>query len=258
MFVVYFNVTLSKILYINMFNDCNLTLFHFADQKMRESMATFEEGGFPGVVGLIDGTHVRIRAPMEEPDAYINRKKFHSINVQVICDENMVFTDILAGWPGSVHDSRVLRNSNVYNMAANKFPGNAHLLGDGGYPLQTWLMTPYRDNGHLTPEQTFFNSVLSSNRQTVERSIRLLKGRWRKLQYLDHLDQKLIVLIIISGCVLHNVCLLHDDFEEGYMLDNEDDDDDSSSNNHDGAGRNDRLAQQKRNRMKAIVYANRI
>ena len=65
------------------------------------------------MVGLIDGTHISIRAPIEEPDAYINRKKFHSINVQVICDENMVFIDMLTGWPGSVHDSRVLRNSVV-------------------------------------------------------------------------------------------------------------------------------------------------
>lgn len=227
---------------------------------MRVIKAAFEEGGFPGVVGLIDGTHISIRAPIEEPDAYINRKKFHSINVQVICDENMVLTDVLAGWPGSVHDSRILRNSVVYNTAANKFPGNSHLLGDGGYPLQTWLMTPYRDNGHLTPKQTFFNSVLSSIRQTVERAIRLLNGRWRKLQHLDHLNQRLIVFIIITACVLHNVCLLDDDFDEGYMLDNEEDDDNDNDNDNDNsaAGHSDRLAQQKRNNLKAVVYANRI
>jgi hypothetical protein len=42
----------------------------------------FEEGGFPGVVGIIDGTHIRIRAPLEKPDVYISRKTFHSIQVQ--------------------------------------------------------------------------------------------------------------------------------------------------------------------------------
>ena len=47
----------------------------------------------------------------------------------------MVFLDIVAGWPGSVHDSRVLRNSGLYQTAAIKFPGDTHLLGDGGYPL---------------------------------------------------------------------------------------------------------------------------
>ena len=54
---------------------------------------------------------------------------------QAVCDENMMFLDIVAGWPGSVHDSRVLRNSGLYQTAAIKFPGDTHLLGDGGYPL---------------------------------------------------------------------------------------------------------------------------
>ena len=57
--------------------------------------------------------------------------------------------------------------------------------------------------------------------------------------------------------LLHNVCLLHDDSDEGYMLDSEDDDNDGVNDNG-VAGRNDRLAQQKRNNLKAVIYANRI
>ena len=47
----------------------------------------------------------------------------------------MVFTDVLARWPWSVHDSRVPLNSELFCTAVNKFPGDTHLLGDGGYPL---------------------------------------------------------------------------------------------------------------------------
>lgn len=42
---------------------------------MHTIMANFSIGGFPRIIGVIDGTHIRIRAPTA-PNAYINRKKF--------------------------------------------------------------------------------------------------------------------------------------------------------------------------------------
>lgn len=168
--------------------------------------------------------------------------------MQLVCDDKMLFTDVLAGWPGSVHDSRVLRNSVLWRTAANKFPGDTHLLGDGGYPLSRWLITPYRDNGHLAPQQRRFNTVLSSLRQKVERAIGLLKGRWRKLLFLDHLDLTLSVHLVISACVLHNVCLLNDDYYECCM-DDEDNDDYPVDEPH----CSDERAEQKRTHLVNIV-----
>ena len=46
----------------------------------------FRVGGFPCAIGCIDGTHVRITAPHENEPDYVNRKGYHSINVQAICD----------------------------------------------------------------------------------------------------------------------------------------------------------------------------
>ena len=46
--------------------------------RMRETTDSFRDqsmGRFPGVVGTVDGTLIRIRAPMEEPQAYVCRKK---------------------------------------------------------------------------------------------------------------------------------------------------------------------------------------
>ena len=63
----------------------------------------------------------------------------NSIPLQLVCDDNMVFRDVLVGWPGSVHDCRILRNSSLLETAANKFTGDSHLLGDGGYPLKRFV-----------------------------------------------------------------------------------------------------------------------
>ena len=46
----------------------------------------FRVGGFPCAIGCIDGTHVRITAPHQNEPDYVNRKGYHSINVQAICD----------------------------------------------------------------------------------------------------------------------------------------------------------------------------
>lgn len=47
----------------------------------------FRVGGFPCAIGFIDGTDVRIKAPLENEPDFVNRKGFHSINVQAICDQ---------------------------------------------------------------------------------------------------------------------------------------------------------------------------
>ncbi|XP_045107685.1 putative nuclease HARBI1 [Portunus trituberculatus] len=91
--------------------------------------------GFPGVVGAIDGTHMRIVAPKEQEEVYVNRKGYHSINVQVIFDANYRILDILAKWLGSVHDARILSGSGVTAIfERGHVPGNSHLLGNSSYP----------------------------------------------------------------------------------------------------------------------------
>ncbi|KAK3920700.1 Putative nuclease, partial [Frankliniella fusca] len=94
-------------------------------------------GAFPGTIGAIDGTHIKIPAPRENPDAYVNRKGYHSIQVQVVCDHKLLFTNLCVGHVGSVHDARVLRLSviNDYLQYNSKFPNDSHLIGDSG---QLW------------------------------------------------------------------------------------------------------------------------
>ena len=55
--------------------------------------------------------------------------------------------------------------------------------------------------------------------------------------YLEHMDMELLVNLIMCACVLHNFCLLNDDFDDGYFLDDDDDDDgDGGIDDGHGAG----------------------
>ncbi|KAB0790811.1 hypothetical protein PPYR_00025 [Photinus pyralis] len=184
-------------------------------EKITASVAAFKNmSGFPGVIGAIDGTHISITAPKEHPEAYVNRKGIHSIQLQGVCDEKGMFIHCYAGYPGAVHDQRVFMKSEVaeYLKSAAKFPGDVHLLGDAAYMLHTHMMVPYKDNGHLTRAQKNYNYCHSSTRMVIERSFGLLKGRMRRL--LDNLPMirtDLIPQYIIACCVIHNICLLKND-----------------------------------------------
>lgn len=171
-----------------------------------------KESGFPQTIGAIDGSHIPIRCPSTDGKSYVNRKSFHSIVLQAVSDDRLIFRDCSVGEVGSMHDARVFRRSELSRkMIDARFPRDSHLVGDAAYPIGPHLMTPYKDNGHLSPEEQLYNKTLSKARSCVERAFGLLKGRFRRLQGLETQRADLRVSIVMMGCVLHNACLLFGD-----------------------------------------------
>ena len=74
--------------------------------------------GYPGVIGAIDGTHIPMSRPLEEPDVYINRKGYTSVNMLALVDCDGWFRFCSVGCPGSFHDARVFRLSTLPRPAA--------------------------------------------------------------------------------------------------------------------------------------------
>ena len=178
-----------------------------AEEKAKTKMELYEVAGFPGILGCLDCTHIPIIAPADDEYSYVNRKGFHSINVQAICNANMEFTNVTARWPGGNHDSYILKNSSVgQHFDADGF-GEGWLLGDSGYGLKKWLMTPF-SNPSTLPEKKY-NSSQKRTRCLIECAFGVLKSRWR---ILDHTGGRLCYTpakaarITIACCVLHNIC----------------------------------------------------
>ena len=143
---------------------------------------------------------------------------------QVICNHKLMFIHCFSGFPGSVHDARVFKHSGVQNMCNEQFFfDDYHLLADSAYTLQNHVITPYKNNGHLTDAQTNFNTKLSKTRIYVECSIGLLKMRWRRILDYCHINNtEMIPFYILACCILHNICLRRDeDFEYPVIIDND-------------------------------------
>ena len=69
------------------------------------------------VAGAIDGTHLNIIAPRENALDYFSRYQQHDFIIQAVVEGRDKFIDAVCGFPGSTHDARVLRNSELYYNA---------------------------------------------------------------------------------------------------------------------------------------------
>ena len=189
-------------------------------EDFKESVNTFVDlSTLPNVFAAIDGTHVQIAAPEQSTVDFFDRKQRYSIGCQGICDGNMKFLSVSAGFPGSVHDSRMLRNTWIFQQAQNENILTAplhdlgqnntirpYLVGDAAYPLSTRLMKPFPYSKNMDANQEIFNLALSQARVTIERAFGVLKGRWRILLGKVCLEPSFAADVVIACSVLHNIC----------------------------------------------------
>ncbi|XP_069467114.1 putative nuclease HARBI1 [Ambystoma mexicanum] len=88
-----------------------ITMPRTAQEIANTKVGFYSLAGMPSCIGAINCTHVELVVAHHNEVVYRNRKQFHSINVQKVCDANKIITHCCARFPGSTHDSMVLRNS---------------------------------------------------------------------------------------------------------------------------------------------------
>ncbi|CAG2251694.1 HARBI1 [Mytilus edulis] len=178
------------------------------EERDRNKQGFFRGGLFPGVIGCIDGTHVKIQAPSEDEPAYVNRKGWHSINVQGICDHEGKFINVDAQWPGSTHDSHMFRASDVstYLQIRHRSIDDGFLLGDSGYACSKFLLTPYLHPA--TPSQEAYNRAHTRTRCTIERVFGWWKRRFHVLHGEVRMKPAKVCRIIGACAILHNIAIM--------------------------------------------------
>ncbi|KAF5306209.1 hypothetical protein FQR65_LT07486 [Abscondita terminalis] len=85
-----FNLSMAQNTVSNCVTDANILSDEWiafpitAEEKISIKETFMEKTNFPGVIGAIDCTHIAIIAPSQEEHNYVNRKCYHSKNIQVI------------------------------------------------------------------------------------------------------------------------------------------------------------------------------
>ncbi|XP_072152449.1 putative nuclease HARBI1 [Bemisia tabaci] len=202
----------------------------------------FADLGIPGVIGVVDGSYIEIPGPVHD-DSYYNRKGFHSATLQGICDSHMRFIDVFTGFPSSVNDARVWAHSPIGRALAQNheahLPPGSFILGDKAYPCRVYLISLFKDDGHMTAQKVQFNTRLSKVRVVIENAFGRLKGIFRRMKNLEITNLNYFKYYTMAACILHNIVLeerfnLGDlDFEPDIDENDDDDDDDDDEDDDD-------------------------
>lgn len=193
-----------------------------------DTVRGFEEAGFPGTVGAMYANCIVISKPkdVEDLDAYMNEKNFFSTTLLAVCDNEYKFTYVNVGHPGTFAGADVFKRCELFeafhddphsllpmDFHLNDSVYTYHIIGNAGFPLSEYVMTPFEDNGCLTPQEIEYNRRHLIALTKMSKSVGLLKGRFRRLRMLlmQHLAQSSVA--IKACCILHNICLENGDLD---------------------------------------------
>lgn len=171
---------------------------------------------FPCCIGAIDGCHVLIKRPSRDEYQYVSgRSNKHSINTMMVCGPKYQLFYVNSKRPGSVADERVLQLSKLFELLDTNgwrpFP-NAVIVGDSGYKLREWLMTPISRND-LTECEERYNARHKRTRVRVECTFAILKNRFACLKKL-RLAPQFAADVIKTCAILHNMALKNQPVED--------------------------------------------
>ncbi|XP_020581050.1 putative nuclease HARBI1 [Phalaenopsis equestris] len=172
-------------------------------------------------IGAIDGTHVDARNQNSDKVTFIGRCGSPTQNVMAVCDFNMCFTFVMAGWEGSAHARRGFKTAT--RDPNNNFPHpptGKYYLVDAGYPLQRGYLKPFPDTRYHIPDfarasnvtrgrKEMFNKRHSSLRGVIERTFGVWKKKWVILRDMPPYNFSKQVHIVCATMALHNYIRRH-------------------------------------------------
>lgn len=205
------------------------------EQEMTKIKSKFEKiRGLPNCCGAIDTTHITMLLASSEMESnvWLDREKNHSMILQAIVDPDMRFRDVVTGWPGKMDDYDVLQRSTFFQLCekGERLNGKKmklsegtelreYIVGDSGFPILPWLITPYRGKEN-SESKVEFNKRHFATRVVAQRALTRLKEMWKIIQgVMWRPDKNRLPRIILVCCILHNIVIdMEDDVYDELVL----------------------------------------
>ena len=143
--------------------------------------------GMPNCCGVVDTTYIPT-VPSAEPEC--NDEKNATIAVQAVVDADTRIADFWVDFSGSQNQSSILHSSGLFKQCKNGLWMNGskklsdgsevreYIIGDAGYPLLPWLLTPYEEID-LSAPKVEFNRRHSAARTVNQNVLGRLKDTWK-------------------------------------------------------------------------------
>ncbi|KAL0370020.1 UNVERIFIED_CONTAM: protein ALP1-like [Sesamum angustifolium] len=163
------------------------------EQEMTEIKSKFEKiRGLPNCCGAIDTTHITmlLTSSDQDADAWLDRKENHSMILQVIVDPHL--REKLNGNKACLSEETELRE---------------YIVGDSGFPLLPWLVTPYQGK-ERSEAKVEFNKRLLATHFIAQKALARLKEVWRMIRGdMWRPDKHKLPRFILVCCILHNIVI---------------------------------------------------
>ncbi|XP_057772258.1 protein ALP1-like [Salvia miltiorrhiza] len=193
------------------------------EEELSKIKCKFEKiRGLPNCCGAIDTTHITMLLTSSDPEAdcWLDCRGKHSMILQAVVDPDLKFLNINAGWPGKMNDSSVLQSSSLFRqcqrgemlngpkmLVSDKMELREYIIGDTGYPLLPWLLTPYQGS-RLHETKLDFNERLLATHVVAHKALARLKEVWKMIKGdLWRPDKHRLPRLILVCCILHNIII---------------------------------------------------
>ncbi|XP_047080862.1 putative disease resistance protein RGA1 [Lolium rigidum] len=151
-----------------------------------------------------------------------DHEKNASILMRVVVDPGMRFMEIWLEWEGSKNWSSHLQgwdlfkecekgahlNGSKLKVALDGSEVGEYIIGDAGYPLLPWLLTPYQEED-LSDAKAEFNRRHSAATTCLTRVLARFQDTWKFLegQTSCPVNSETLAEAIYACCILHNIII---------------------------------------------------